>query len=767
MSLNTYRLRLMVGAAVATLGVVNALALWGGRAAQRGEAALQLGVGLAAVCCGLIAARRVGGVARWWRLFFVAALALFLAAQVLWWWGRAAQGGVVATIAVVAYVICPVFAVAGTMLMVGAGGGFRRRSELSLRHFAATTVLDGVIAGLSFVILVALGGLGGAPQRSLPRTDNVTAQLAFATTQLFIVVAAVVITMLYPKDRPFRANYLLMAGGIVGMAAGDRIIAYLHSVGVEHADLWGGLGLIFGLAMIGMALLQPPASGSEPDAYGVDWAQLLLPYIGFSGTAVLFGFHVLRGRPLTPFVVCAGVAMVLLMVVRQVLAVRGQHLLTQRLYWTQLTLAHQVHHDLLTGLPNRLLFAQRLDEAMRDGGFVLILIDLDDFKEVNDCFGHAAGDALLYAVGERLRRCVSDADTLARIGGDEFAILIEGPSVQPDVVADRLRVALRDPFPVHGTSVRIRASMGLVVRGAQDESPQTSDDLLRQADISMYAGKRLGKDTAVVYQPGARVPADFPAALREASGGVPAGFSLAYQPVVRLPTGTPVAVEALARWTAPNGVRIAPETFVAAAEAAGLGAALDGLVLELACRELATAGLTLDIHVNVGAARLANSGFDQYVAQTLARHDIAPGRLVIEITETLPIVDLRCAATQIERLNALGVRVALDDFGAGYNSLTYLHLLPVQVVKLDRSLAVASEPHRDLALYRSVIRLCDSLGVVVVAEGIESTSQAATVYNAGGRLAQGHLYGSAAPIGELVADLADMVRGGRRIPSSS
>lgn len=426
----------------------------------------------------------------------------------------------------------------------------------------------------------------------------------------------------------------------------------------------------------------------------------------------------ITGRQLTTFVVSLTVMMGLLVAVRQVVAMRAQHLLTQRLYWAQRGLAYQVHHDALTGLPNRLLFGQRLDEAIRDGRFVLIFVDLDDFKEVNDRFGHAAGDDLLRAVGERLTRCITAADTLARIGSDEFAILIEGEADEPEIVADRLRVALRDPFAVHGSSLRVRASMGLV-RSDADGLDQTSDDLLRRADISMYAGKRLGKDTAVIYQPSTGLQDDFPTALRRARGGVPDGFRLAYQPVVRLPGRTPVAVEALARWTAPSGIDIAPQTFVAAAEAAGLGAELDALVLDLACSDVKAAGLDLTIHVNIGAARLGNPSFEGHVRRAINHHDMEPTRLVVEITETVPIVDLAEAAAQINRLQSLGVRVALDDFGAGFNSLMYMHALPVQIVKLDRRFAVGTDSERNLTMYRSVVRLCSELGLSVIAEGVE------------------------------------------------
>jgi diguanylate cyclase (GGDEF)-like protein len=489
----------------------------------------------------------------------------------------------------------------------------------------------------------------------------------------------------------------------------------------------------------------------------MDLVQLALPYAGFVGIAAVFAFHLLNGRRLDPFVVFVTVLMVLLVATRQVVAMRAQRSLTRQLYETQLRLAHQVHHDSLTGLPNRLLFAQRLDAAIREGQFVLIFVDLDDFKADNDRFGHAAGDELLRAVGERLRRCVNEPGTVARIGGDEFAILADVEHETPEVIVDRLRVALRDPFAVHGSSVAIRASMG-VVRPDADE-PTSSDDLMRQADVSMYAGKRLGKDTAVVYRPTADLAADFPTALRRAAGAVPPGFRLVYQPMVHLSDGAPFAFEALARWTAPNGIELPPETFVAAAEAAGLGATLDALVLDLACGEVKRAGHDLAMHVNIGATRLGNPDFEQQVRRTLARHGVPPRQLVVEITETVPIVDLADAAAQIARLNAFGVKVALDDFGTGYNSLTYLHALPVQIVKLDRSMAVGTEPFRDVTLYRSVIGLCDALGLEVIAEGIETEAQASTLAAAGCRLAQGHMFGAPAPnttVGEDVGVRVDI-----------
>ncbi len=757
-SLTGNQLRLGLFAGVLVLLCVNALSLWGDATARQVHFVVLSTVGVAVVVCGLVVAWRVTGKALIWRLLGVATLLSHLAGDAIWWSSRAAAGGTAPWPAVAAYFLSAVLALAALAVLASVGVGRTGERDGPVRAARLVTVIDGLLAALSFVILAVFAGVGALTGAALPRSGNTAVAITYSAIQLVVVVSAMLIAMLYRRDRPYRANFLLLAAGAVMLVASDRVIAYLRTVGFERGDLWGGIGFVLGLLLIayGMLELKPPAAlAINHDA--MDWWRVLLPYLGFVGTAVLFGFHVMIGRQLNLFVVCGALVMVALVAVRQLIEVRSQWLLTRRLYDAQRGLAHQVQHDALTGLPNRLLFTKRLDEAIHRGPFVLIFVDLDDFKELNDRFGHAGGDELLCAVGERLRRCVGDADTLARIGGDEFAILIDGELELPEVVADRIRVTLRDPFAVHGSAVRVRASMGLVRPDVGQPLP-TSDDLLRQADVSMYAGKRVGKDTAVVYRPSLGVSTDFPTALRNANGGVPPGFSLAYQPIARLSDATPVAVEALARWIAPNGIEISPETFVAAAEAAGLGADLDALVLDLACGEVQEAGLDLDLHVNFGADRLGDPAFEERIRRALTRHCFPPSRLVVEITETLPIVDLAHAASQIKRLNAHGVKVALDDFGAGYNSLTYLHALPVQIIKLDRGLAIGPEPDRIVTLYRSVIRLCGELGLGLIAEGIESTAQAEMVYAAGCRLAQGHMFGRAVPIADF-----EYLRGARSI----
>lgn len=757
MSFQGRRLHFGLSAVVVATAAFNALALWGVAVAQRVQFVLEATLCVGALLIGVVVVGRVAGLSRWWRAFLMASIVTFLTAEFLSWLASATRrGGTAPTSAVVGYFVAGLLFTVAMLLLVRAGRDHNIRTPIRPGPVVITTVLDGLVITLAFCHLVYIARLGAMGGAALPRSTNTTVVYGIAAIELVTVVSAALLAMWYTPYRLGRANYMLLAAAVITLASSDRLLAYLRSVDVTTLDLWVGIGFVMPPLLIAWSLLVlPPRPRPDDDdnEQPTNWAQLTLPYVGFLGSTALLTFQVLVGRGIDALFAGTYLAMALLVATRYLVAMRVQRMLTKQLVDAKRRLAHQAHHDSLTGLPNRLLLAQRLDEAIRGGPFVLVFVDLDDFKEVNDRFGHAAGDELLCAISARLQSCLSQPDTLARIGGDEFAILTTDAVDAPEMVADQLRVALRSPFSVHGTSVRIRASMGLVSPGRADVAP-TSDDLLRQADISMYTGKRLGKDTAVVYRPAFSVSEDFTTALRQANGAVPQGFQLKYQPVVALPDGTPVAVEALARWTAPSGIQIPPQTFVALAEANGLGALRDALVLDQACAQIQAAGLDLDLHVNIGAARLGSVDFEHAVIRTLARHGLSPDRLVLEITETVPIVDLADGAAAIRRLNQIGIGVALDDFGTGYNSLTYLHELPVQTVKLDRGLAAGVEPERNLTLYRSVIGLCEALGLKVIAEGIETAEQAETVFMAGCGLAQGHLFGAAAGLTDIAISSA-------------
>ncbi|MFI1992868.1 putative bifunctional diguanylate cyclase/phosphodiesterase [Actinoplanes sp. NPDC020271] len=343
-----------------------------------------------------------------------------------------------------------------------------------------------------------------------------------------------------------------------------------------------------------------------------------------------------------------------------------------------------------------------------------------------------------------------------------------GPAEAPEMSADRLweaeaegigeRVlaALREPYLIDGRAVSVGASIGLVV--AEPADRLSADLLLRRADAAMYAVKRRGKGALIRYTGPVHGPnADLPQLLAGAlSGGSPAaaGFEVFYQPIVRLSDGATVAVEALARWTDPIAGPVHPDVFVTMAERTGLVSAIDDFVLNQACADAQALadrfGRPIAVHVNVSAGRLGQQGLEDAVDAALARHAMPPARLVVEITETLRIPDLPRAAAMVERLRARGVRVALDDFGSGYNALAQLHGMPVDTVKLDSTLTdVDTAPDRAGALCRSVLAICADLGITVVAEGIETDERAAALAGLGCPLGQGYLFGPPARLAEL------------------
>lgn len=329
-------------------------------------------------------------------------------------------------------------------------------------------------------------------------------------------------------------------------------------------------------------------------------------------------------------------------------------------------------------------------------------------------------------------------------------------AAEAEAIGERVLATLREPYVLDGRSITVGVSIGLVT--AEPGDRLSADLLLRRADAAMYAVKRRGKGALIRYTgPRDAGPnADLPHLLAGALAGSPAaaGFDVHYQPIVRLTDGATVAVEALARWTDPVAGPVHPDVFVTMAERTGLVSAIDDFVLDRACADAMTLaelhGRPIGVHVNVSAGRLAGQGVEDAVRAALARHDLPPERLIIEITETLRIPDLPYAAALVERLRALGVQVALDDFGSGYNALAQLHAIPVDIVKLDSTLTdVDASPDRAGALCRSVLAICAELGITVVAEGLETRERAQALAGLGCPLGQGYLYGAPAPLSRL------------------
>jgi diguanylate cyclase (GGDEF)-like protein len=401
------------------------------------------------------------------------------------------------------------------------------------------------------------------------------------------------------------------------------------------------------------------------------------------------------------------------------------------------TMAEQLMRDGLTGLPNRTYFEQRIAEAGADA--VLALIDLDDFKRVNDSLGHVAGDRLLSIAADRIRNAVRADDVVARLGGDEFGVLAE-TAEDPDALVARLFAVLSAPVVLEGKRLHLRAGIGIAKGGA---------DLLRNADLAMYEAKACGTNRCAVYSADMHVEAMARLDRREQLERAIEGEELVlhYQPIVALDGGDPVGFEALVRWQHPERGLLAPGEFIPLAEETGLIVPLGAWVLREACRAAAEWPGAPYLSVNVASAQLQQEGVVDEVAEALAESGLNARRLVLEVTESSLVGEAE--AERLQALRRLGVRLAIDDFGTGYSSLDYLRRFPMDVLKIDRSFtcaAAAGDP-----LLRAIVAMGHSLGLALVPEGIEDADTAEALRTLGCTLGQGFHFGRPAPIAALAA----------------
>jgi diguanylate cyclase (GGDEF)-like protein/PAS domain S-box-containing protein len=409
-------------------------------------------------------------------------------------------------------------------------------------------------------------------------------------------------------------------------------------------------------------------------------------------------------------------------------------------------LTHQAFHDPLTGLANRALFRDRVSHALalaqRRGSPVTVLyLDLDDFKNVNDSLGHAEGDRLLIAAAERFLACARSADTVARLGGDEFAILIEGADGR-EGLPERVAAAMSHPFSLSGNQVRVTVSIGVASATPGD----IADDVLRNADMAMYAAKRHGKGRAETYESrmyaDIRERLDLEAALRDAIER--RQLTLFYQPIVNLQGGGIYGMEALLRWDHPQFGRLLPQHFVPLAEETGLIVQLGSWVLGEACRQLqvwqtAHPEYRLAISVNISGRQLQGAGLADALRQTLTSSGVDPSWVVLEITESVLMQETDAVLERLQQLKALGVRLAIDDFGTGYSSLSYLQRFPIDILKIAKPFVEEVGMGADRsALARAIVGLGDTLKLQTIAEGIERAEQRAALLELGCTLGQGH-----------------------------
>ncbi len=408
------------------------------------------------------------------------------------------------------------------------------------------------------------------------------------------------------------------------------------------------------------------------------------------------------------------------------------------------------HHDPLTGLPNRSLLRSRLEGWLGDGPVSVLLVDLDGFKDVNDTFGHAAGDEVLRGAAERLLTCVRDHDVVARIGGDEFVVALHccGDSLAAASVAKRIVDTMEQPFVLNHRMVNIGASVGIALAPSQAES---IDDLLFCADLAVYKAKRDGRHRHRVYTPTLRAAVserqrfvhEFHRALEREE------FVLHYQPQVRLRDGALVGAEALIRWQHPDHGLLQPAAFLPALLSSRHSVAVNDWVLRTACRQaaawLGSAGAHFRMGVNACATRLHSGEIAEITAEVLAETGLPPGNLELEITETVILAKEGASVAGLRALRERGIGIAFDDFGTGYASLSLLEDFPLTRLKIDRSFVQKMNDKPDVPVIRAILQLAKGFGLDVVAEGIETEDQMRRLHRKGCAEGQGYLFSRPVP----------------------
>ncbi len=557
----------------------------------------------------------------------------------------------------------------------------------------------------------------------------------------------------------------LLALGIACLAVSDSMFWYLTSsdpqfAGVNPIDS----GWVAGFVLIAMAAVRRERRhtwGRRLAASDLMPAIPTVPALLGLGAALA---HWLSGKSMGPSAVLLGIgaAVVLLALLLELIVVYENHALTSdlehRVKERTDQLKHQAFHDPLTGLANRALFTDRVEQALarsaRSGARVaVLLVDLDGFKSVNDSLGHQVGDALLIEVARRLGSTLRSEDTVARLGGDEFVVLVDGVEGLDEArrLAERLGEALRPRLQLPDCDYAVTASIGVAMGTASEVSVH---DLLRDADTAMYAAKTTGKDSVQVFAPSMHELAHerfhLQVDLREALDR--SEFILFYQPTFDLTSGHVKGFEALIRWFHPTQGMVAPDRFIPLAEETGLIVPIGRWVLREALRQAAAWDVnhpearSLTMAINVSAVQLLAPSLLSDVREALADTGVAPSRVVLEITEGSLVDDAHGVIEVLEEIRRLGVRIAIDDFGTGYASLSYLQRLPVDILKVDRSFVMGlADGDKSHELLEAILGVGQALSLATVAEGVEDQGQLETVRSMGCDMAQGYLMSKPIP----------------------
>lgn len=625
------------------------------------------------------------------------------------------------------FLLFPALAAAG--LLVRPSRAFSGRGRIRIG-------LDAMLIGASLFAVswaTVFGEIYRGPGESQVGT---VVSLAYPAGDL-VLLTVVTIVFSYARNTD-RAGLLWMGAGLAAFAIGDSGFAYLTAVGGYRTGNLIDAGWVAGFVVLGCGALLDSGSHEDDTPERVTArAALLLPYLPAALGAVAALWR-LRVAPDDGLILGVAGLIVLMLVVRQVVVLMDNRRL-------MVHVAHQARHDVLTGLANRALFIDRLTHALElqrrnIRGVTVLLLDLDDFKSVNDTLGHPAGDELLVCVSDRLRASVRAVDTVARLGGDEFALLIDDGGDAVDV-AGRILASLEQPVQLAGRSVAVGASIGIARLEHHDEALSTTE-LLARSDLAMYAAKRDGKGAVRVYAPELTGEAGLDMRAALAADLAVGRLDVAFQPI-RLADGRLYGFEALARWRYQGEAR-PPAQFLPIARRLGSLAVVDHLVLRAALAEASDWDEHVVVCVNIDGSTLADPTFVIRVRAMLHQTGVAADRLALEVLETSVMDRDGPVLEALAELRALGVRIAVDGFG--YSYLVGLHNLQPDIVKIDRRLTDATErSSTTAALLGGITHVAHQLGALVVAQGIETPDQLSSATDAGCDALQGFLLGVPTP----------------------
>jgi diguanylate cyclase (GGDEF)-like protein len=732
------RLFIVLTAAIAVLIVVFTAASllgFGGNVFQdRLHNLAEVGAGLFAAALALIAATRSRGRRRWSWLCWSAYAALEAVSD--WNVLAAHHDGTLLSIGNIAFVV---------QLPVGLLGALIFMRVMSSRVSVIVAFCDGLLMGGGLLLIgLATGYLRivDGPNAVFVNALNLAQPVA---DMVVLTLVVTVVARVGPRTRPVG---LLIGAAILGIGVADIELTHQIGLGISAPGSVFANGWISGLLCLAVAALYALCFRRHPEAVALNpmttRTGLWLPIVPVALACVFAVALRAHETELEDVLLWVLLALVGLTLTRMYLALYMNLGLGR-------ALAHQASHDSLTGLPNRILLRRRLERELavletRDQNMTLLMLDLDGFKEVNDTFGHSTGDQVLIQVAQRIVASVRDGDAVARLGGDEFAILlVTGPAEEIAVLARRVLTALELPVVLKTTTVSVAASIGIASAGHN----ATADELLRNADLAMYAAKSAGGNGFAVFKESMhtavaeRVRVE--TGLRTA--WLTGDLIVHYQPIVDLANGRMVSIEALARWKHPDGDVIPPDVFIPIAERTGLIIPIGARILNEACQQLASwqrdYGVAADItmSVNVSPRQLYSGDLEAIVEEAIRSAGIKPTSLILEVTETAVMDDMDNAIRILGRLKALGIALAIDDFGVGASSLARLRRLPVAVVKIDKSLVDhVPDGHVASALLDGVVGLVRALQLRTIIEGVERADQAQHLREAGYDLAQGFFY---------------------------